>query len=219
MDTYQLADILIKSIGLIGAGVAGYVAIKRWKHTQLRARYQYLNELRREFRGQDTKSRRQKITAYWRERIIRDPNKCGPVKLAKLGEMVDVDEIYRFCGTPGSELQEFLRKRAEEMLGYLEREAGITYKSLTTNNIDEEVLEATQEMLDRYEHLGNLYEAKGVSKDDIKLLFYTNIMDTFVLTLPYILECRYRKPQYATKMQKLLVIVPYLSSNIDLGRL
>lgn len=194
------------------------MAIRQWQHTQLRARYQYLNELRREFRGQDAKSRREKIAAYWGKRIIRDPNKCGPVKLAKLGEMVDVDETYHFWDTLGPELQEFLRKRAKEMLGYLEHEAGITYESLTTNDVDEEVLEATREMLDRYEHLGNLYAAKGVSADDIKLLFYTTIMDMFVLTLPYILERRYEKPQYATKMQKLLVIVPYLSAKMDLTR-
>jgi hypothetical protein len=207
---------LIKGIGLIGVGTAGYVGIKQWQHTQIRARYQYLNELRSEFGGEDAISHRRKIAAYWGKRIIRDPNKSGPVKLADLGKMVDSDELYRFRATPGSDLGTLLDNREREMLGYLEREAGIKYESLRTDDVDKEVLESTQKTLNRYEHLGNLYEAKGVSKDDIKLLFYTTIMDTFVLTLPYILERRRGKPQYATKMQKLLVIVPYLSSNIEL---
>ena len=215
MTTYQLVDIFIKGVGLIGAGIAGYVAIRQWQHAQVRARYQYLNELRREFRGQDTKSHRETIAAYWGKRIIRDPNKRCPVKLGKLGKMVDADDTYRFWSKSGPEMQRCLCKRAEEMLGYLEREAGVSYRTLTTNDVEKEVLDATQEMLDRYEHLGNLYAAKGVKADDIRLLFYTTIMDTFVLTLPYILERRQEKPQYAAKMQKLLVIAPYLSARID----
>jgi hypothetical protein len=190
---YEEIDTAIKLIALLGGVFTlsyGYLTIKE---IRTKRRFEYLNSFQNEFLGREIIEHRNRIADFWKRKL-----NCSSAQQS----MIQIPEI----ADPTVNIENILEKRL-----------GITISVPTKQQIDaidKEIINSTQDILNKYELLGKLYEAKVVSRADIEQFFYTMIADTFVLCLPYILYRRQSKPMYAHKMQALIKIVPAMSSDV-----
>jgi len=227
MKPYEILDILIKCLALIGATITVIIGLKNLKiglsklqHTFIRARHSYLDDFYEQFLGMDVIRKRGEIAKCWVKYLKREPDKCLPINVSEIGYMASNDEIKRLLKLKNDALKEKIKHQETKLLDYLRRKAGINFINILEDSaiegIDMDIINLTEELLNKYEHLGKLHEGGAITDEDINLFFYTMLADTFVLTLPYILYRRRKKPQYAYKMQSLIKVVPYLSG--DLGK-
>lgn len=219
---YWFFDLLIKVIkviALLGGSCAAIYGLIQLRHSITRARHQYLNDFHKEFLASEILDKRKQIAEFWKKRITRESEKCILVNLREIGNMINEKEINHYCEKGGQELTLYIDRKEKEIIAYIERNAGIRFNIPSDeeiSQIDEKIIKTTEEILNNYEHLGKLYKGGAVKKKDIKLFFYTMLADTFVLTLPFILNRRRNqsKLHYAHKMQGLLKLVPYLSGDV-----
>ena len=82
---------------------------------------------------------------------------------------------------------------------------------------DSALRDLAAEVCNRYEFLSRLWRAGVVTQEDLRATFYSSIGDTFLLLVPYILERRESKPDYAEGFQALAAAIPNLSRSPRLG--
>jgi hypothetical protein len=190
---YKDIDTAIKLIALLGGVFTlsyGYLTIKE---IRTKRRFEYLNSFQNEFLGREIIEQRNRIADFWKGKLT-----CSPasVSMIQIPEMAD----------PTADIENILRNRLNMTISVPTKQE--------IDTIDKNIVNLTQDILNKYELLGKLYESKVVSRADIEHFFYTMIADTFVLCLPYILYRRQSKPMYAHKMQALIKVVPTMSSDV-----
>lgn len=175
---------------LVAGGWAVYTWTAQAQEAERRRRLERVEALHREFLDQGTNKKRGELARFW-GRWIRFPERLRR-------------RSFPQCGTS-----------VEDMISGVSASLGIEISVPEAKELaqDQELVEETEALCNRFEYLGKLVEVGAVTAEDVRLFFYTMIGDTFLLVLPYVLFRRLSKPRYAEKFQGLLKIVPAISDD------
>lgn len=196
LTLYQLADLLIKLIGLLAVFLSAGYTLWNLRNTFVSNRHKQLNELQNEFLDPKIVSERHSVIRYWSKLFSQASTNNAESNLSGISKLSDEQSCIEFVA----------------------KKLGMTFSVPTEaeiSSIDSTLIEQTNNVLNKYELLGKLYTANAVRKKDIQLFFYTSIAETFICTLPYILYRRRAKPKYAASLQMLIKIAPYVSSRLN----
>jgi len=189
-ENHQFFDIAIKFVALCGAIISAGIALRSYKISARKTKYEFFRDLHEDFLGDKILATRTEVTSFWQKRFLKISDGTGLQKvpmLSSLGDEKIKDYLLTFFGVEFKDIdEEFMERNAE-------------------------IIKKTEQILNKYEHLAKLVEAKVIHKSEIKNFFYTMFADTFVVCLPFILYRRKSKPAYAHKMQALLKTFPALS--------
>ena len=201
--------VLFLVIAMIIAGINARSGIKKVNAALTERRYNNLNHLYDDFFNLEFKDVRRKTIQQWKVAIKFDSSIWNKTTLKpdKTTLKPDKTTSLNFSLLSGDELLEYFQS-----IGIKINEK-LVINILNGSNA-KDIVKSTQYICDKYEHLGKLYKANAIQTEDIILFFYTNLADTFLGTLPYILHRRKEKPEYAHYFQNLVDIVPKVSKNI-----
>lgn len=203
--TDEKFSLAVKSVVLAGAiALAIYGALKL-RHRVLSSRRRYLDSLRREFDDADTVSKYERVAGLWKK-FIRPRKDIPPVGSRYARSVVHITG----------------KMDDDELAGHLEQNMGIKIglvDDATAGRVGEENIRETEEIIDKFEHFGKLYEAGAIREKDVMLYFQTMLAHTFIGTLPYILYRRRGNPQYARKFQELVEVIPNIADVVSVSEL
>ena len=183
---------IVKALALVAAGFwAVHTRAFGLRERREQTRYEQIERLYSDFLSPDLLAKRRGVAKFWMTKLtFHGPH---PTRVPSLKEVAP------------DALAEFARKNL-----------GLTVVLPTAIELknDPQLLADTEEVCNRFEHLGKLKAARAVAEEDIQLFFYSMIADSFVLFLPYIAYRRREKPSYAKLFQELVEVVPDLSRDV-----
>ncbi len=193
-ENYQFFDIIIKGAAVGGALISAGIALWSYQTTARKTKYEFYSELYKDFLGDKILTTRTEVASFWQGQFQQTEKYSGLQEVSWLANLSNGNISHYFETYYGLKI------------------ADINDDFVTHAN-NAAIIKKTEQILNKYEHLAKLVEAKVIHKQDIKIFFYTMFADTFVICLPFILYRRKSKPSYAKKMQALLAAVPTLSKS------
>ncbi|MDO8283071.1 MAG: hypothetical protein Q7U10_10700 [Thermodesulfovibrionia bacterium] len=193
-ENYQVFDIAIKTIAVLGAIMSAWIALASIRIAKRKTQYEFFCDLYEDFHGDDILATKNDVALVWQSRFRQiTSTSTSDEAEQRIPELADLaDELIK---------------------DYLLQRVGVEFDDVDEQFIEDnkESIKKTKHILNKYEHLAKLIEAKVIHKKEIEIFFYTSLADTFVICLPFILYRRKSKPTYAHKMQALLKTFPALS--------
>ena len=193
MSLYEVLDLLINFFTFIAVAFSVVYIVIPARYGIRKIKYDFFRDFYEHFLGPKILEERNSVASFWLQHqfLITHEVKDTNLKVPELAELQDPETIRK----------------------YLEQRTGVLFKDIDNAFVvaNLKIIQQTEEVLNRYEHLAKLKDLKVISEKDIKLFFYTMLADTLVVCIPFILFRRKSKPIYAQKMQKLIRILPNLS--------
>jgi len=217
LKNYQFWDVFIKAFAVGGAYFTYFFyykphkdILKKQKDILVRkTNYDFYRDFYNDFLGPDILEKRDSVAKFWTKTKLK--------KLQTGGTTISVTTDVVQTALLEPDVQELIKAETpKQLLSWLKK-----YYQCETDEINDYFLEEhdkfiklTEEILNRYEHLGKLVKHEVIEEKDIKTFFYTMIGDTFVICAPFIAYRRNYKLQYAHKMQDLIRLTPNISKDI-----